>query len=122
MKIIGLSNDIEWLQSQTKRLQVEMPKLRNIIFEPYNHKQVESILEQRIKEAGLVGDRACKMDADAIRYCAGQAASNKGGDLRNILDICKRALSVKSQLTGDIVITKEDIVLLYGTQCSKISQ
>ena len=36
IKIIGISNDIEFLQSQSSKFKLQMPKIENIIFKPYN--------------------------------------------------------------------------------------
>lgn len=36
VKIIGISNDIEFLQSKSKKLKLNLPLIRNIILKPYS--------------------------------------------------------------------------------------
>jgi Cdc6-like AAA superfamily ATPase len=44
VKLIGLSNDTEWLQVQARKLKVQLPELEHIVFKPYTNKEVELIL------------------------------------------------------------------------------
>ncbi|CAK62468.1 unnamed protein product (macronuclear) [Paramecium tetraurelia] len=95
--IIGISNDIEFLQTQSVRYKFQLPQFKNLILKPYTIQQL-----QELKYSKYVYLYR-KYDEKAIKILTTRAYNDKGGDMRNIIDIVKRTLRDKEEFTTDAV-------------------
>ncbi|CAD8051659.1 unnamed protein product [Paramecium primaurelia] len=96
--IIGISNDIEFLQTQSVRYKFQLPQFKNLILKPYTIQQLQELVLDILKQIEIQ-----KYDENAIKILTTRAYNDKGGDMRNIIDIVKRTLRDKDEITTDAV-------------------
>ncbi|CAD8147980.1 unnamed protein product [Paramecium pentaurelia] len=96
--IIGISNDIEFLQTQSVRYKFQLPLYKNLILKPYTNQQLQELVLDILKQMEIL-----KYDENAIKLLTIRAYNDKGGDMRNILDIIKRTLRDNNEITTDAV-------------------
>ncbi|CAD8069378.1 unnamed protein product [Paramecium sonneborni] len=96
--IIGISNDIEFLQTQSVRYKFQLPQFKNLILKPYTIQQLQELVKDNLKQMEIL-----KYDENAIKLLTTKAYNDKGGDMRNIIDNVKRILREKDEMTTDAV-------------------
>jgi cell division control protein 6 len=93
--LIGIANSLDFTDRLLPRLQINpnnQPKLIN--FTPYTRNEIIDIVKDRLKDiggAGIIDDRA-------LFWCASKIASTSG-DIRKMLDICRRAIEILEKET-----------------------
>lgn len=94
--LIGISNNIDLTDRFLPRLRARACEPRLLVFEPYSHPQLRTILNARLRTATPEGldqesSQPQVFDKMALELCARKVAA-VSGDLRKCLDICKQCL------------------------------
>ncbi|CAD8062137.1 unnamed protein product [Paramecium sonneborni] len=96
--IIGISNDIEFLQTQSVRYKFQLPQFKNLILKPYTIQQLQELVIDNLKQLDIL-----KYDENAIKLLTTRAYNDNGGDMRNVKDIVKRILRDRNEMTTEAV-------------------
>lgn len=99
VSIIGISNNLFFKRDLDPRSKSTLCE-EELIFPPYNAKQLTTILNERVK----VGFKEGVVDESAIRLIAA-IASKEGGDARYALRLLKKAGELVEQGNGEMVLT-----------------
>ena len=97
LTLIGISNSMEMLTILKEKFHIVEGKInfnqvRNLVFKPYDPIQMAQIVLERIKEINNQYNINNEIFTDkAVRFCS-NIVCHKGGDVRVLLDVCKRAL------------------------------
>lgn len=92
---------MEMLFDLSKKHKLVLPtEVRNLVFEPYSQKEIYSIINIRLSEMRIklgLEENCTMIDDRALRLCAGRMYNLKGGDIRCLFDVCKKALEQQQQ-------------------------
>ncbi len=102
MSIIGISNDLKFTSYLDSRVKSSLGD-EEIVFPPYNARQLEDILRQRARIAFKEG----VLDECVIPLCAALAARDHG-DARRALDLLRVAGEI-AEREGDEYVTEEHV-------------
>ncbi|KAL4443087.1 hypothetical protein ABPG74_002154 [Tetrahymena malaccensis] len=93
ISILGVSNSMEMVFDLSKKYQIILPDIKNLVFEPYSQKEIYQIIQSRLKEMSeKLNITQDIIDDKALRLCSGKMYNLKGGDIRCLFDVCKKAL------------------------------
>ncbi|EAR85439.1 AAA family ATPase (macronuclear) [Tetrahymena thermophila SB210] len=93
ISIIGVSNSMEMVFDLSKKYKIILPDIKNLVFEPYSQKEIYQIIQSRLKEMSeKLNVPQDIIDDKALRLCSGKMYNLKGGDIRCLFDVCKKAL------------------------------
>jgi origin recognition complex subunit 1 len=87
--LLTISNTLDLPELLLPRVQSRLG-MRRVHFLPYNMKQIQTIISQRLSDCGDL------FEPDAIELCARKVAS-VSGDVRRALAICKRAAELANE-------------------------
>ena len=88
--LIGIANALDFTDRLLPRLELKPEcKPRIIKFLPYTKEDIIKIVKDRLKKAQSNG--TCIIEDSAITFCATKISSSSG-DVRKVLDICRRAI------------------------------
>ncbi|MFP3230556.1 MAG: ORC1-type DNA replication protein [Caldisphaera sp.] len=102
VSIIGITNSVKMVESLDPRVKSSLSE-EEIVFSPYDAKQLQDILKQRADEA--FNNNA--LEEDVIPLCAALAA-REHGDARRALDLLRVAGEIAERDNRDVV-TKDDV-------------
>jgi len=105
--IVGISNDLRFKEYLDPRVLSSLSE-EEIIFKPYNSRELEVILNERIPLAFYPG----VVDSSAVKLIAGLSASEHG-DARKALDILRIAGEI-AEFKGDPKITLDHVKEAYS--------
>ncbi|KAK4306861.1 hypothetical protein Pmani_021349 [Petrolisthes manimaculis] len=90
--LVGIANSLDLTDRTLPRLQAR-PNLKPMLmhFPPYSKKQIITIINHRIAQAGLDGIEIIR--PSAIQLLAGKVSA-VAGDVRKALDVCRRAVEM----------------------------
>lgn len=95
--LIGIANSLDFTDRLLPRLELKpecKPKI--IKFMPYSKEEIMSIVKERLKNVQETNKGVPVIDDRALMLCASKIASSSG-DIRKVLDICRRAIEVIEQ-------------------------
>ncbi len=104
VSIVGLSNDLKFTEFLDPRVKSSLGE-ENMIFPPYDAKELEDILNQRIKIA-LKPD---SIDEDVVPLCSALAAQEHG-DARRALDLLRMSAEL-AERSKSLKISKKHVRL-----------
>ncbi|XP_036889398.1 cell division control protein 6 homolog [Sturnira hondurensis] len=110
--LIGVANTLDLTDRILPRLQARekcKPQLLN--FPPYTKNQIATILQDRLNQVC----REQILDSAAIQFCA-RKVSALSGDVRNALDVCRRAIEI---VESDV---KSQTILKPLSECKSSSE
>ncbi|KAL4461897.1 hypothetical protein ABPG72_003917 [Tetrahymena utriculariae] len=101
ISIIGVSNSMEMVFDLSKKYKIILPDIKNLVFEPYTQKEIYQIIQSRLKEMNeKLNIPQDIIDDKALRLCSGKMYNLKGGDIRCLFDVCKKALEESKKETN----------------------
>ncbi len=103
VSIIGITNSVKMIESLDPRVKSSLSE-EEIVFSPYDAKQLQDILNQRAGDAFNKG----ALDEEVIPLCAALAA-REHGDARRALDLLRVAGEIAERENRNIV-TKDDVM------------
>jgi cell division control protein 6 len=104
LSIVGLSNDLKFTEFLDPRVKSSLGE-ENMIFPPYDAKELEDILKQRIKVA-LKPD---SIEGDVVPLCSALAAQEHG-DARRALDLLRMSAEL-AERNKSLKISKKHVRL-----------
>lgn len=95
--LIGIANSLDFTDRILPRLELKpecKPKIVN--FTPYTKEDIVNIIKDRLRTVTEANDNLPIIEDRAINLCATKVAS-ANGDIRKVLDICRRAIDLIEQ-------------------------
>lgn len=93
----GIANSLDFTDRLLPRLELKPEcKPRIIKFLPYSKNDIIEIIKDRLKEIQETHNNCVIIDDRALMLCASKIASTTG-DIRKVLDICRRAIEFIEQ-------------------------
>lgn len=125
--LIGASNTIDLIVKLNEQYKISSD-IKNIVFQPYTYDEIFSILKDRVYSTEGYEKHGQIFDEFGLNYCARKIYQIKGGDIRCVLDIVKKAYVEKanssSMETKSEKIEFDDMVKVfdefYGKKSSEI--
>ena len=113
--IIGISNDLKFTGYLDSRVRSRLGQ-EDLIFKPYNARQLQDILAERAK----VGILADVLSEAVIRLCSALAAQEHG-DARRALNLL-RVSTEKAEQCGEVVVLERHVRLAQNQiECDQIT-
>lgn len=94
--VVAISNTMDLPERLLPRVASRFGIVR-VNFQPYNRDQIAKILSDRLQGHGALGS----LSTTAVRLCAARVAAGTG-DIRKALQLCRRAVEVRSSRTGEV--------------------
>ncbi|CAD8156650.1 unnamed protein product [Paramecium pentaurelia] len=85
--LIGICNNIGFLDMQSNKQQIKVPPYQNIIFEPYTLNQVQELVKDILKTT-----EQTQFDQNAVKLIISKTYNQKGGDMRQIQEILNKII------------------------------
>jgi len=94
--MVAISNTMDLPERLLPRVASRFGIVR-VNFQPYSRDQIAQILSERLQGHGASGS----LSTTAVRLCAAKVAAGTG-DIRKALQLCRRAVEVRSSRTGEV--------------------
>ncbi|CAF0940474.1 unnamed protein product [Brachionus calyciflorus] len=95
--LIGIANSLDFTDRLLPRLELTPEHKPKVIkFLPYTKDDIINIVKDRLSKVQLMYDNCVIIDDKALMLCASKIASTNG-DIRKVLDICRRAIELNEQ-------------------------
>lgn len=95
--LIGIANSLDFTDRLLPRLELKPEyKPKVIKFLPYTKEDIMNIVKDRLSKVQQMYDNCVIIDDKALMLCASKIASTNG-DIRKVLDICRRAIEFNEQ-------------------------
>lgn len=95
--LIGIANSLDFTDRLLPRLELKPEHKPKVIkFLPYTKEDIINIVKDRLASVQQMYDNCVIIDDRAIMLCATKVASTNG-DIRKVLDICRRAIEFNEQ-------------------------
>ncbi len=104
LSVIGITNDLKFMEFLDARVKSSLGE-EELVFPPYNNKELEDILRKRAAEAFHEG----ALNDNVISLCAAIAA-RQNGDCRLALDLLLKAAEI-AERRGEDMVTEEHVRL-----------
>ena len=103
--VVAIANTMDLPERMLKQRVASRLGVTRINFLPYTHQELMTIVRWRLRpedtgaDAGSTQVRASDFDPDALELCA-RKVSSVSGDVRRILEICRRAKALRDRSCG----------------------
>lgn len=100
--LIGIANSLDFTDRLLPRLELKPEyKPKVVKFLPYTKDDIINIIKDRLESVQQKHGNCVIIDERALMLCATKVAS-ANGDIRKVLDICRRAIEFNEQESNDI--------------------
>lgn len=99
LTLVGIANNLDLTGTMLPRLRVHVAfKPAELAFPAYSIAEVKAILKSRLApflpQEGDLAEKKPLFQIGALNFLAGKSEKGLGGDIRKVLDVCRRALEL----------------------------